>query len=138
MSVEEHLCGNVGYGAGRSPSDPEVEKHFERVRGPRQEHTRAMKDVVGSVMKIDPALDVLVFHLQQRHTHHALKVGEHAAEHVLGSPVDPARHHSVSEEIQSLRSLARRSRLLGVSNSSRSLRQLTPGSLLNHVRCRLA
>ena len=97
-----------------------------------------MKDVVGSMMEIDTASNAVVSHLEEWHANHSLEIGEHASEHVLSASIEPSRHHRVSEEVQSLRSLASRSRPPDVSSSSRSLRQDTPGSLLNHVRSLVA
>ena len=97
-----------------------------------------MECFVGSVMQIDPALDAGVANLNQGNAHHGFEVRQHASEEVSCLVVDPARDDCVSEKIQSPSSLAMRSWPLGSRSSAASLRQLTPGSPLNQVRCRRA
>ena len=97
-----------------------------------------MKRVIGPMVELDAALDIRIVHHRQRDADHGFEVGEHTPEQVPGPAVGPARNDRMSKEIQSLSSFAIRSMLLCSSSSARSLRQLTPGSLLNQVRCRRA
>jgi hypothetical protein len=94
-----------------------------------------MEGVVGAVVEVDPTLDLGIPHLDQGNARHRFEVREHAAEGELGASIGPSGYHGMSKEIQSLKSLAMRSKLRGPSSSARSPRQLTPGSPLNHVRC---
>ena len=93
---------------------------------------------VGSVVQIDPALNVRVANLGHSDTEHGFEVWQHASQQVPGSTVLPTGDDCMSKKVQRLSSFAMRSRPVGLRISALSLHQLTPASLLNQVRCRRA
>ncbi len=97
-----------------------------------------MECVVGPVVKIDAAAHVRIANGSQGDTHHGFEVRQHASQQMFCPAVGPAGDDRMSEEIHNLSSFAIWSRPLAWRSSALSLHQLTPGSLLNQVRCRRA
>ena len=137
-AIEEHFASDVADRAGCPTPHAGLRELAKRVRAKGQEGGCMMERVVGSVVQLDPALNVVVANLDQRDTDHGFEVRQHASQQVVGSVVLPAGDDCMSEEVQSLSSLTIRSRPLGSRISALSLHQLTPGSPLNQVRCRRA
>jgi len=137
-AVEEHLAADMADCTGCTTPHSRTAQLPKRVFTQCVERGCTVEGLVGSMVQVDPALNVWIADLGQWDSYHGLEVGQHAAEQVLGLLVRPTRDDGMSKEIQGLNSFAIRSSPCGLRSSALSLHQLTPGSPLNHVRCRRA
>jgi hypothetical protein len=89
-------------GAGWTATDAARAKLAVRRVGERLKRGKLVKNVVGEVMKADPALEHGVGDGRHPHPEHRGEIRKHRAEHELRLVREAAGHRRVTEEVHSL------------------------------------